>query len=32
MILNGECDDIAEGFFMYKGTIDDVIAASKKTD
>jgi F-type H+-transporting ATPase subunit beta len=32
MILDGECDDIAEGYFMYKGTIEDVIAASKKTD
>ncbi len=30
MILNGECDDISEWFFMYKGTIDDVIAASKE--
>jgi F0F1-type ATP synthase beta subunit len=32
MILDGECDDIAEWHFMYKGTIEDVIAASQKTD
>ncbi|MCK9466926.1 MAG: F0F1 ATP synthase subunit beta [Candidatus Absconditabacterales bacterium] len=29
-ILNGELDNVAEDFFMYKGTIEDVITASKK--
>ena len=30
-ILNGELDEISEDFFMYKGTIEDVITASKKS-
>jgi len=29
-ILNGELDEVSEDFFMYKGTIEDVITASKK--
>ncbi|HPC34649.1 MAG TPA: F0F1 ATP synthase subunit beta [Candidatus Absconditabacterales bacterium] len=30
-ILNGELDEVSEDFFMYKGTIEDVITASKKS-
>lgn len=30
MIMNGEVDHIPERFFLYKGTIDDVIAAFEK--
>lgn len=30
MIIDGECDHIAEHHFMYKGTIDDVIASFEK--
>lgn len=30
MIMDGECDHIAESHFMYKGTIDDVIASYEK--
>jgi len=29
-ILNGECDDIPEEHFMYKGCINEVIEANKK--
>jgi F-type H+/Na+-transporting ATPase subunit beta len=29
-ILDGEHDDIPEGLFLLKGTIDDVVAAAKK--
>jgi len=29
MILNGECDDIPESAFMYKGTIESVIATAE---
>ena len=29
-ILNGECDHIPEPYFLYKGTIDDVIEAYEK--
>lgn len=29
-ILNGELDDVSEGCFMYKGTIDDVWKAHEK--
>ena len=32
MILNGECDDIPEGAFMYKAGIDTVIAAAKEDE
>ena len=27
MLINGECDEIPENFFMYKGSIDEVIKA-----
>lgn len=27
MLISGECDHIPEEFFIYKGTIDDVLAA-----
>jgi F-type H+/Na+-transporting ATPase subunit beta len=30
MLVNGECDDIPEDKFLYKGSIDDVIAANAK--
>jgi F-type H+-transporting ATPase subunit beta len=30
-ILDGEHDDIPEGVFLLKGTIDDVVAAAKKS-
>lgn len=30
MILNGECDDLPESAFMYKASIEDVIAAANK--
>jgi F-type H+-transporting ATPase subunit beta len=30
MIMDGECDHISESHFMYKGTIDDVIASYEK--
>jgi F-type H+-transporting ATPase subunit beta len=30
MILDGQLDDVSEGDFFMKGTIDEVIAASKK--
>lgn len=30
MILDGECDDLPEGAFMYKATIEDVMAAANK--
>lgn len=30
-ILTGECDHIDESFFMYKGTIDEVIEAYEKS-
>jgi F-type H+-transporting ATPase subunit beta len=29
-ILNGDCDEIPEGLFSYKGTIDEVFEAYKK--
>ena len=29
MILNGECDDIPESFFLFAGSIDDVLAKVK---
>jgi len=29
-LIKGELDEIPEEFFMYKGTIDEVIEASKK--
>ena len=35
MLINGECDEIPENFFMYKGSIDEVISAyeaSKKEE
>ncbi len=31
-ILDGECDEIPENMFTYKGTIDEVIDAYKKQD
>ncbi|MBM2815329.1 MAG: synthase subunit beta [Ignavibacteria bacterium] len=30
-ILDGDCDEINEGFFTYKGTIDEVFDAHKKS-
>lgn len=30
MIIDGECDHIAEHHFMYKGTIEDVVASFEK--
>jgi F-type H+-transporting ATPase subunit beta len=30
MLVNGECDDIPEDKFLYKGSIDEVIAANAK--
>ena len=30
MILDGKLDDVPEGDFYMKGSIDEVIAASKK--
>ena len=30
MILNGECDSIPEGCFLFAGTIDDVLAKAKQ--
>jgi F-type H+-transporting ATPase subunit beta len=30
MIMDGEVDHISESHFMYKGTIDDVIASYEK--
>ena len=30
MILNGECDDIPESYFLFAGTIDDVFEKAKK--
>jgi F-type H+-transporting ATPase subunit beta len=30
MIIDGECDHISESHFMYKGTIEDVIASHEK--
>lgn len=29
-ILNGDCDEVPEAYFSYKGTIDEVIDAAKK--
>jgi F-type H+-transporting ATPase subunit beta len=29
-LINWELDEISEEFFMYKGTIEEVIEASKK--
>ena len=31
MLINGECDEIPEEFFMYKGSIDDVIESFEKS-
>jgi F-type H+-transporting ATPase subunit beta len=31
-IINGECDDIPEGMFAYKGTIDEVFDEWKKSN
>lgn len=31
MLVSWDCDDIPEEFFMYKGSIDDVIAAYNKS-
>lgn len=30
MLINGDCDDISEDKFLYKGSIDEVIAAAAK--
>jgi F-type H+-transporting ATPase subunit beta len=30
-ILDGHVDDVPEGFFSYKGTLDEVIEAYKKS-
>ena len=30
MILNGECDDIPESYFLFAGTIDEVFEKAKK--
>ena len=30
MILNGECDSIPESYFLFAGTIDDVLAKAKQ--
>jgi F-type H+-transporting ATPase subunit beta len=30
-LINGECDDIPEEYFMYKGSINEVIEAHKKS-
>jgi F-type H+-transporting ATPase subunit beta len=30
-ILDGDCDEIPENMFSYKGTIDEVIEAHKKS-
>ena len=30
MILDGECDHLPEGAFMYVGTIDEVFERAKK--
>ena len=30
MLINGECDDISEDKFLYKGSIDEVIVAAAK--
>lgn len=31
MLVNGECDHISEDHFMYKGSIDEVIASFEKS-
>ena len=30
MILDGECDDIPESYFLFTGTIDEVLEKVKK--
>ena len=30
MILDGECDDIPESYFLFAGTIDEVFEKAKK--
>jgi F-type H+-transporting ATPase subunit beta len=29
-LINGECDDVPEEFFMYKWNINEVLASHKK--
>lgn len=31
MLTNGECDEIPEEHFMYKGSVDDVIESFEKS-